>query len=72
MIELANRLERTITPGRLSIVLDGARSKPCGLAAVHEARALERGAHGVDLVGRKHVANDDLHTLRLGFIRPTI
>src|SRR5262249_46683523 len=58
--KLADRVERTGALG-LPVVLDHARRKTRGCPAVDEARALERGAHELDLLGRKHVADHDLH-----------
>ena len=38
-------------------------AKPAVARAVDEARALEHGVHGLDLLGREDIADHDLHVL---------
>src|SRR5262249_51875760 len=59
--QLANRIERTEASLGLPVVLDHARRKARGCPAVDEGCALERGAHELDLLGREHIADHDLH-----------
>src|SRR5262245_6151967 len=59
--ELADGREHAVGAFGLPVVLDRARGEAGGGLAVDETRARERGVHRGNLVGREHMADNDLH-----------
>ena len=63
--ELADDLERAIGPRGLPVIFDDTRRKARGCPPLDEARAFERGTHGLGLLGREDVGDRDVHQVSL-------